>query len=320
MRFFYIILIVIATILLILLLGTFICFRMAFYSPKRKNVDSEKIDIPPGEIYEPFRDTMTNWILEARKMHKKELTAFSFDGLKLFGNYFEFSPDSPIELMFPGYHGVAERDLCGGVQRCFSLGRSALIVDQRGCGKSEGNVITFGINESRDVLSWLKVIEDNFGKDRKVILTGISMGAATVLTASDLELPENVVGIIADCGFTSPQKIIKKVIRDMKLPADLLYPLVRLGALIYGHFNLEKTSAEKAIEKCSLPVFFAHGTKDDYVPFEMSVENYNTCKAPKKLFAAEEAGHGLAYLVAPEDYISALKEIEKEYDFKAFSD
>lgn len=313
MKVLYIILIVLAVVALVLFLGAFICFRMAFYSPKRKNENSDKIDIPPGEIYEPFRNTMTSWILEARKMPKKEFTATSFDGLKLYGNYFEYSPDSPIELMFPGYHGVAERDLCGGVQRCFSLERSALIVDQRGCGKSQGSVITFGINESRDVLSWLKVIEENFGKGRQVILTGISMGAATVLTASELELPENVVGIIADCGFTSPKKIIKKVIREMGLPADLLYPLVRLGALIYGHFDLEKTSAEKALLKCKLPVFFAHGTKDDYVPYEMSLENYKICKAPKYLLSVEGAGHGLAYLVAPGDYIEALREIEKEY-------
>lgn len=319
MKVFYIIFIVIAVLLLLLLFGAFICFRMAFYSPKQKAEDEDKIDIPSGEIYEPFRETMTNWILEARKMPHKEFTATSFDGLKLYGKYFEHSPNSTIELMFPGYHGVAERDLCGGVQRCFALGRSALIVDQRGCGKSEGNVITFGINESHDVLSWLKVISENLGKDRKIILTGISMGAATVLTASNLDLPENVVGIIADCGFSSPKKIIKKVIKGMGLPADLLYPMVWLGAFIFGHFNLEKTSAEAALKDCKLPVFFAHGDNDAYVPYEMSVENYNICKAPKYLFTAKGAGHGLAYLVSPEDYISALREIEKEYSADACS-
>lgn len=256
---------------------------------------------------------MTDWILKARKLPKKELTAVSFDGLKLSGNYYEYTPDSPIELMFPGYHGIAERDLCGGVQRCFRLGRSALIVDQRGCGKSEGTVISFGVNESKDVLSWLDVIKADFGENRKIILTGISMGAATVLTASGYDLPENVVGIIADCGFTSAKAIIKKVIKDMKLPADLLYPFVKLGALIFGRFNPDSISPEKALEKCRIPVFFAHGTKDEYVPYEMSVENYNKCKSKKLLLPVEGAGHGLAYLVSPDDYIEALRKIEAEY-------
>ena len=313
MKALYIVLIVIAVLLALILAGAFIAYRMAFYSGKHKTMEKDKIDIPEGEIYEPFRQVMTDWILEARKMPQKELTAISFDGLKLRGKYFEYTPDSPIELMFPGYHGVAERDLCGGVQRCFRLKRSALIVDQRGCGLSEGKIITFGINESRDVLSWLKVIEENFGKDRKVILTGISMGAATVLCASAYKLPENVVGIIADCGYTSPEKIIKKVIKDMKLEPNLLYPLVCLGGFVFGHFNIGKISPEKAMERCKVPVFFAHGDSDDFVPHSMSVENFKACKAPKKLLTVKGAGHGLAYLVSPEEYIEALREIEKEY-------
>ena len=315
MKALYIISALIFVILLLLLTGAFIAYRMAFYSGNRKTEDKEKIDIPEGEIYESFRQVMTDWILEARKMPQKELTAISFDGLKLSGKYFEYSPDSPIELMFPGYHGVAERDLCGGVQRCFKLQRSAVIVDQRGCGLSEGKVITFGINESRDVLSWLKVIEGNFGKDRKVILTGISMGAATVMCASAYKLPENVVGIIADCGYSSPEKIIKKVIKDMKLPSNLLYPVVCLGGFVFGHFNIGKISPEKAMKTCSLPVFFAHGDSDDFVPHSMTVENFNVCQAPKKLLTVKGAGHGLAYLVSPEEYIEALREMEKEYKF-----
>ena len=315
MKVLCIVLIVLAVLLILVLAGAFIAYRMAFYSGKRKTEDKEKIDIPEGEIYEPFREVMTNWILEARKMPQVELTAISFDGLKLSGKYFEYSPDSPIELMFPGYHGVAERDLCGGVQRCFALGRSAIIVDQRGCGLSEGKVITFGVNESRDVLSWLEVIKEKFGTKRKVILTGISMGAATVMCAASYDLPENVVGIIADCGYTTPKKIIKKVIKDMKLPPNLLYPLVCLGGFVFGHFNIGKISPEKAMKACQIPVFFTHGDNDDFVPHSMSVDNFNACNAPKKLLTAKGAGHGLAYLVSPEEYIEALREIEKEYKF-----
>lgn len=315
MNIIYIVLIAVLMLVIAMLAGAFVAYRMAFYSGNRKTEDKEKIDIPEGEIYEPFREVMTNWILEARKLPQKELTAISFDGLRLSGKYFEYSPESPIELMFPGYHGVAERDLCGGVQRCFALGRSALIVDQRGCGSSEGKVITFGVNESRDVLSWLEVIKENFGTERKVILTGISMGAATVMCASALELPENVVGIIADCGYTTPKKIIKKVIKDMKLPPNLLYPLVYLGGLVFGGFNIGKISPEKAMKACRIPVFFAHGDDDTFVPHSMSVDNFNACKAPKKLLTVKGAGHGLAYLVSPQEYIEALREIEKEYKF-----
>ena len=41
------------------------------------------------------------------------------------------------------------------------------------------------------------------------------MGAATVMMASNLSLPKNVIGILADCGYDSPRNIIKKYIYDI---------------------------------------------------------------------------------------------------------
>ena len=140
-----------AEILLILVhLIAYICYRMAFYSKNRESKPSEAYDLPSGEIYAPFREQMENWVREARSLPREEMQIRSFDGLTLRGRFYEFSPEAPIELMFPGYRGNAERDLSGGVQRCFALGHSALIVDQRAAGQSEGNIITFGILESRD--------------------------------------------------------------------------------------------------------------------------------------------------------------------------
>jgi hypothetical protein len=69
------------------------------------------------------------------------------------------------------------------------------------------------------------------------------MGATTVLLASGKKLPENVIGVLADCGYTSAKAIIQKVIRDLKLPDKLLYPIVRLGALIYGGSKLNLVGA-----------------------------------------------------------------------------
>ena len=55
------------------------------------------------------------------------------------------------------------------------------------------------------------------------------MGAATVMNVSGMELPKNIIGVLADCGYTSNEDIIKKVIREMHLPAGILYPFARLG-------------------------------------------------------------------------------------------
>lgn len=287
---------------------SYICFRIAFYVPPRGSEIDEAIDLPQGEVYEKYHDVMREWTLQTRALPHENLSTVSFDGLTLTGKYYEYAPSAPIELMFHGYRGTAERDLSGGVQRCFKLGRSALIVDQRCSGRSGGNTITFGVNEHRDCLAWVERMRRRFGPEVKIILTGISMGASTVLMAAGKPLPENVIGVLADCGYSSAREIIKKVIRQMGLPAELAYPFVKLGARLYGHFNLEETSPAEALKSCTVPVIFFHGENDDYVPCEMSRINYEACAARKRLVTVPGAGHGLSYPVAPETYLNALKE------------
>ena len=305
----YILFGILGVALLLTLITSFICFVITFYARPEK--ETEEFQIPDGEIYEPYRDVMVNWMKEVRKMPSKEVKITSFDGLTLYGKYYEYSKDAPIELMFHGYRGTGERDLCGGVQRCFKLGRSCLIVDQRTAGKSGGRVITFGIKESRDCLKWVDYIIENINPNAKIIITGISMGAATVTIAAGEELPPNVISALADCGYTSPEAIIKKVIRDLKMPPQLMYPFIKLGARVFGGFDLEKYSPIKAMENCKIPIIFIHGTTDDFVPFEMSVENFNACSHKvKKLVSVENAGHGLAYLVDTEGYFKAISEFD----------
>ena len=304
----WIVLGVVIVLALIVVLISYLCFRMAFYSPNRPTVPSDAIDIPEGAAYEEFRQDMEKWARDLRAMPHEEMSITSFDGLTLQGKFYEYAPNAPIELMFHGYRGTAERDLSGGVERCFKLGRSALLVDQRGCSDSEGNVISFGINEHRDCLAWLDFAIQRFGKDVKIILTGISMGASTVLMVSDKALPPNVLGILADCGFSSAKDIIKKVIRQMGLPADVGYPFVKLGAKLFGHFDLEARSAVEAVKNATVPVIFFHGDGDDYVPCEMSRINYEACTSKKKLVIIPRAGHGLSYPVAPDVYLNALRE------------
>lgn len=295
-----------AAVVLLTIVVAYICYKMAFYA--KKQPETEEYPIPPGEIYEPYRETMVGWIKEARSIIKEEFYITSFDGLKLHARYYEYAPGAVTEIMFHGYRGNAERDLCGGVQRCFALGRNALIVDQRGCGKSEGNVISFGINEHKDCLSWVDFAIEHFEGSVKFILTGISMGASTVLMAAGEKLPERVVGILADCGYTSAKEIIKKVIKGMGLPSDILYPFVRLGARLFGKFSLEENSPVKALENSRLPVIFFHGEDDGFVPCCMSEKNYLACASPKRLVTIKGAEHGLSFLVEPERYLNEVAE------------
>ena len=297
-----------AVLLIAALAASYVCYRMAFYVPPRKESTNDTIQIPEGEIYEAFRESIEKWGAELRAMPYREFSVKSFDGLSLYAKYYEYKPGAPIELMLHGYRGSAERDLAGGVQRSFAVGRSVLLVDQRCCGKSDGHTITFGINEHRDCLTWVDFLCRQFGPDVKIILTGVSMGAATVLIAGGKPLPGNVIGILADCGFSSAKDIICTVVRQMGIPPRLGYPFVKLGARLFGGFDLEETSPMEMVKKCTVPVIFYHGESDDYVPCHMSVALHEACDSRKRLVTIPGAGHGLSYPVAPEYYLATLRE------------
>ncbi len=299
-----------AIILLILLvLGVaYVCFRMTFYISDKEKQENALRQLPEGKEFIPYHGAITAWQKEVKALPCKEFAIRSFDGLTLKGKYYESISGAPIELMLHGYRGNAHRDMSGGVQRSFACGHNAFLMEHRGSGASEGNVISFGINERKDCLAWIRLIIEQFGPETQIILTGISMGAATAIMTAGEDLPPNVVGVLADCGYTSPKEIICKVIeKDMKLPAKASYPFVRLAARVFGGFDLEETDSLRALQRCKVPVFFAHGEKDGFVPCDMSRKMYEICPSRKRLFTVSGADHGLAYLIAGEKYIEEVK-------------
>lgn len=301
-------------VVLLVLLASLVCFFLVFYNPKSKPMEPDQYELPKGEAYVPHHDTILKWMQMTRNHPCETFTVPSFDGLTLYGRYYEYAPGAPVEIMFHGYRGTAERDLSGGVARCFALGRSALLVDQRSAGRSGGRIITFGIREYRDCLTWAEFASRHFGPEVKLHLTGISMGASSVIMAAAHPLPENVVCVLADCGFTSPKEIICKVIRDLKLPLAL-YPTIRLGAKLFGGFDPEEWSAIEAVAHCTRPLILIHGEADGFVPCEMSRHLYDACSGKKKLWTVPGADHGLAYPTDPEGYLQVLTEFQQECGF-----
>ncbi len=304
----------IAAILAAIILAiSYYCYRTAFWSAPRQAPDPDRIDVPTGDIYDVYHDDMVRWGFQVRDLPHEDVEIQSFDGLTLRGKYFEYAPGAPVELLLHGYRGSAERDMSGGVLRCRKLGRSALLVDHRASGQSDGNVITFGAHEHKDCLQWVDFLIKKLGPEVKIILTGISMGASTAMICAGTDLPKNVVGVLADCGFTSPRAIMQKVIKDMGLPPKLSYPFVKLGARLYGHFNLEEVSAIEAVKRAKIPIIFYHGESDDYVPCHMSRDCYEACASQKALVTIPGAGHGLCYPTDPALYLGTLQEFSKNW-------
>lgn len=299
-------------IVLILFIITFYCilrwaFCKAFAVPARLRTIHyrESVDQVRDEV---AHDRMMELAEELVNAPFERVTITSHDGLTLVGRYYRNVPDeSRLEILFHGWRSIPARDGCGGAEIARRLGFNQLIVDQRAHGESEGKALTFGIKERYDCLDWVNYAVGRFGSDVKILLGGVSMGAATVLMAAELPLPENVVGITGDCGYASPEAIIRKVCRDMGIPDRLGYPIVNLSARLFCGVSLKDASATESVRRARVPIMLMHGEEDDFVPYPMALELYEACNAPrKKLLSIPRAGHGLSYFYDNETYCREL--------------
>ena len=279
-------------------------YRFAYYSPHKGQNDPYLS--PEGKPYSPG-EPMYKLIREMEALPWEPVTILSRDGLKLHGRYCHVADGAPLQIQMHGYRGHGFRDFCGGNKLARELGLNTLVVDQRAHGESEGHVISFGIKERWDALAWAEYAAERW-PGVPITLAGISMGAATVLMASDLPLPDAVKGILADCGYSSPRAIIKKVCWDMPKYMRVLYPFTSLSAALFGRFDPDSGSALGAVSNTALPILLIHGEDDGFVPCDMSREIAAACASPVRLETFPGAGHGASYLSDPARYGRIVRE------------
>ncbi len=275
-------------------------YRVAFYS--RKKGQDDIYAIPSGDQYEPHKEEMIELIKTLEKREYEDVYITSFDGLRLHGRYYHCRDGAPLNIGFHGYRATALRDFCVGASESLKRGHNLILIDQRGQGKSEGRTITMGIKEHRDVLSWAQYGAKRFG-DTKIILYGVSMGAASVIMATSLDLPKNVTGVIADCPYNAPKDILLTVAqKDMGINKKLAYPFIWLSAKLLGRFDINEKTCEQAVKNSKIPVLILHGEDDRYVPCEMSEEIRKANKEKVTRYTFENAGHGISFFADKERY------------------
>lgn len=286
-------------ILIFIVLFSVYFFFMAFV--RRRKDESSDIDSKENDFLNEYRPVIKNGINYINSQPYKWVYCKSYDGLTLAARYFDMHSHNTV-ILFHGYRSSANRDFSCAVRLYCEQGYNVLLADQRSHGKSEGKLITFGVKERYDAVSWAKFYTESIDPDSKIILGGMSMGATTVLLAAGLDLPENVKGIIADCGFTSPVEIIKKVARQsFHINASVFLPIMNLLCIITGHFGIYGVSTEKSLAASKLPVLFIHGKNDNFVPCEMSERNYKGAAGEKEILLVDGADHGMSYLVDTHD-------------------
>ena len=193
-------------------------------------------------------------------------------------------------------------------------GFNVLLVDHVAEGDSEGEMISFGHHESRDMTLWLDFLIDKFGADIKIFLHGISMGSATViLLAGNEKLPENVKFMIADCGYSSLHTLFEGV---LKVPAAVSKPIMKSIDVIHkmkAGFSYYDVNPIDAVDKIKIPVLFVHGIADGFIPYTMTQEMYDACNSEKDILLVEHAGHTGSYRKNSEGYEKKILEFCDKY-------
>lgn len=297
----YILLLLIAAVLL----GGWLGFRYGFARNAEPDwEDQESLNRSPMWKNHPVSiPAAAQWL---RDHNAVDIETTSFDGLTLRGKWVPAEHPRATIILVHGYRSHYLTDFGGIFQRYHDLGLNLLMFRQRAHGESEGSYITFGVHERRDLLRWIEYHNEHFGTG-DVFLGGMSMGAATVLYTAGEALPENVRGITADCGFTSPADIIGRVIRrDFHLPPKLVLPLMDLYTRLFAHFSLWECDSRKTGKAAKTPILMLHGRADDFVPCHMTEESYAAYAGPKELITVENAGHGMSYMVDPVRVRAAL--------------
>lgn len=258
-------------------------------------------------------DALQQQRLEAQQqleqMPHEKVYITSRDGLRLNGHWLPAENARRTVILVHGWRSTWARDFGMHMPFLRDCGCNLLFIEQRSHGTSEGKYIGFGVLERYDCLRWLDFLRSRTGDQLPVYLFGISMGAATVLMTTGFRLPSCVKGVIADCGFTSPEEILTHVLQKERQDYPRQFNrLIGAMALRRAGYGPRDYSTLDAMAVNKRPVLFIHGGADDFVPLSMTVRNYEACRAQKSILVVDGAPHAKSYLVAPELYQQTVTE------------
>lgn len=317
-------------VLIGILVGLFFLFAlvggvyMYFYAVVRDHSGKRQENLWEKEIapHPGYSEENRKKIIAGEKYIKSHITEVvrikSHDGLTLVGHVVEPENTAPrgVLIMVHGYRSHAVHDFSCAVKAVNDLGYACLLIDQRAHGFSEGEKIGFGALEKYDISRWAAFADEHFGLP--IVLDGVSMGSSTVMMGAEVGYPLSVRAIIADCGYSNAGEICRKTMKQwFKLPPFPVYYAAKLMTKIFAKYDLDKTDATAGlneIKKRRIPILFAHGDADDFVPYAMSKQNYAIFDGAKadngeelaELFTASGAKHGISFLKDYDGYMKAI--------------
>lgn len=268
--------------------------------------DEQAVKASPFGQYYTHINQGRQWLQEH---NAQDVFMTNREGLKLHADWVPAENAKGTVIFAHGFRSCGLSDFSLALELYHDLGMNILLLTHRTHSPSQGKYITFGVKESRDVRDWIDYHNAFLGQF-PILCSGLSMGAATVMYLAGMDLPENVRGFVADCGFTSPRDIIAHVFtQQTHLPAWPFLWATDLFARFFGGFSLTEMDTRKTLANNTRPILLVHGLEDDYVPAEMTRRSHAACGGDKTLLLVEGASHGISFLVAREAYLEKIHQL-----------
>ena len=195
----------------------------------------------------------------------------------------------------------------------YEAGYNVLVPYMRAHHGSDYEYCTMGWHERFDIIDWINYI-DRISVGAKVVLHGVSMGAATVMMVTGESLPSCVVCAVEDCGYTSVYDAYTyKIPKMMGIPA---FPCVDIFRSAIKHrvgFDIKEASALAQVRRSHTPTLFLHGDSDTVVPSSMAEELYASAICEKDKLIFKRADHAMSPLLYPEQYWGKVFEFIDKY-------
>ncbi len=283
--------------ILVLAISWFL-FQFACRRNDKINENTALSNLEKGEL-SAYAPIIREGLEAFQTANKEDLWIQSRDGLSLHGYFLKTKNARGTILLTHGWRGRVGYDFSGAWRDYRAMGYNLLAIEQRTHGASEGQYICFGVKERYDLIDWIRFLNTKIGDDLPVILSGISMGSSTVMMAiGSEELPHNVVGAVADCGFTSAWDEFSYVLKTrFHLPVFPFLYVADAMSKVFAGFSFRECSTTETLQNAKVPVLFVHGEADTFVPILNTRENNTACASRHEVITVKNASHGMSYLV-----------------------
>lgn len=280
-------------------------------APTEDFVDPEALRLETNMVNDIIlRDA---WMNEM-DFENREVSIQSHDGLRLGGHAFlQDVPTNRWVIACHGYQsGEGETLLIG--RHFYEQGFNVLTISMRAHGKSEGDYIGMGYLDKDDLVSWTNALIEKY-PDSEIVYHGTSMGGATVLMASGLDLPHQVKAIVSDCAFSGIWDIFAAELKLLfNLPPFPILYMARIMGKIKAGYDFKDGKVINFVRKSTLPILFIHTKSDNFIPVSMMHDLYEAkVHGNKEFYIIEDGAHAEAKYAEPVVYYERVFEFVNQY-------